>query len=73
MACRIGITTNPEERKKYWKGRYPNLKWKILESNLTKQAAQKRENELAQQYNCKAYAGGENKADASWYVYRFDH
>ena len=40
---RVGITTNLEERKKYWKRKYPNLQgWRIIDSGLSRPDAQKK-------------------------------
>ena len=34
MACRVGITTDPEERKRYWRSKYCNKRTSSM-SNLT--------------------------------------
>ena len=74
MACRIGITTDPEKRKLYWEGQHPTLRnWEILEWHNTKSAAQKAETRLAKQYNCTAHPGGDGPENDRWAVYKFDH
>ena len=74
MACRVGITTNLERRKAEWQKKYPNLRnWKKFGPYPTKEAAQRREEQLADQNNCKAFRGGRNKKDAEWYAYKFNH
>ncbi|WP_424947548.1 hypothetical protein [Candidatus Spongiihabitans sp.] len=40
MACRIGMTTNPGERKRYWEGQHPTLRnWRILSRHRTRSVA----------------------------------
>lgn len=77
MGCRIGITTNLEQRKSYWEEKYLTLKeWQILDGPFTSKAgAQKRETELANKYNCEAHGGGDDPDNlgAQWYVYGFNY
>lgn len=77
MPCRIGITTNVESRRLYWKSACPSLSdWQILAGPLaTKAQAQAEETRLAKKYNCDSAPGGDdpNNADAQWYVYGFNH
>lgn len=73
MACRIGITTDPDRRELDWKREYPNLRnWKNLEWHKTKSAAQQAETRLARQHGCVSAPGG-NDADGDWCVYKFDY
>ena len=72
MACRVGMTTNPEERKQYWKSRHRNFRrWTILSTHYTKSAAQKAERAAAERYGCESHAGGTGRKTTTWYVYRF--
>ncbi len=49
MACRIGISSNLKDRKKYWKKQYPRLKnWKVLDQKLSYSWAQRKENLYSQ-------------------------
>lgn len=74
MACRIGITTNPGERKRYWEEKHPTLRnWQILERHKTKTAAQAAETRLAAQHGCEAHPGGDGPENADWAVYKFDY
>ncbi len=74
MACRIGITTDPDERKQYWQSRCRGFKnWRILERGLTKAQADAAEQRLAKQHNCEAHAGGPSIPGQSWSVYFFEH
>ena len=74
MACRIGITTDPEERKKHWSSRCKGFKnWTILKSGLTKSQADDEEQRLAKLHGCEAHAGGAAVAGKTWSVYRFEH
>ncbi len=73
MACRIGITTDLEERKKYWESKTEGFSdWKVLKWNLTKEEAQAKETELANKYGCVASPGGPDPATPkAWHVYYF--
>jgi len=77
MGCRIGMTTNLEQRKTYWEGQYPTLKdWQVLAGPLSSKAeAQKKETELAKKYGCESHPGGDDPdyPGAKWYVYGFNY
>ena len=74
MPCRVGITTNPSERKRYWESQHSTLRnWRILARGLTKSAAQKLENEEASRLGCTASPGGAGSENASWSVYYFQY
>lgn len=74
MACRVGITTNPGERRRYWESKYSTLRnWRIVSRHETKSAAQQKENEIARSRGCDASPGGAGSAYARWCVYVFDH
>ena len=72
MACRIGITTDPERRKKQWQEKHPDLRdWKILGVHRTKSAAQAQETAEAKRRGCVSGPGGSGPAVATWHVYYF--
>lgn len=73
MGCRIGITTNLEERKQFWQSKYDGFdNWEVLVGPLSKEEAQKKETELAQARSCEAHAGGDDSdTNEGWYVYYF--
>ena len=74
MACQIGITTNPTQRKQEWQNTYPRLHgWEVLEQHASKTAAQAAETRLARAHGCNAQAGGSGPEYATWHVYRFYH
>lgn len=74
MPCRVGITTNPAERRRYWESQHSTLRnWRILASGLKKSAAQRRENEEASQRGCRAAPGGAGSENDSWSVYYFEY
>lgn len=74
MACRIGITTDPDRRKTEWQREYPNLRnWQILETHNTKPAAQAAEDRLAKAYGCVAHPGGDGDYYDTWSVYYFQY
>ncbi len=74
MACRVGITTNPEERKKDWEKEYPGLKnWTIIARNLSYSDAQAKEDEYARKNGCISRPGGPDNGKNNWVVYKFDY
>lgn len=73
MPCRVGITTNPEERKAYWNRNVHGLSnWRIIGTHKTKKAAQAQESNYAIKHGCHAHPGGED-VPGPWYVYKFDY
>lgn len=74
MACRIGITTDPERRKQEWKQKHPTLSnWQILETFLNRTDAQNYETAEAIRRGCAAHAGGDGPEIAIWSVYYFTY
>ncbi len=74
MACRIGITTNPNKRREEWKREHPSLHgWKILAEYGTKTAAQAAETRLARQHGCEASPGGRGAEIGKRIVYKFGY
>lgn len=72
MGCRVGITTDPAARRKYWEGQYPTLRdWRILRECSSKSEAQSWENYYAKDMRCDAHPGGSGPEYATWYVYYF--
>lgn len=74
MACRVGITTNPERRKEEWKREHPRLRnWKQRKVG-SREKAQKIEDRIAIRRNCSAHHGGSSPNKRKpWYVYCFEH
>lgn len=59
MACRVGITTDLEERKAYWMRQHPNLyDWRIEGKYSTKWQVQAGEDRIARERGCNAHPGG---------------
>ena len=73
--CRVGITQNLEQRRKYWEGRHPGLSnWRqVGDSHSTKSSAQEAETRYANRYGCDHGPGGSGPEFSTWYVYRFDY
>ena len=72
MACRVGITTNVEDRRRFWEGAHPTLNtWETLGSYNTKTAAQAAETRTANDHGCVSQAGGGGPEYAIWTVYHF--
>ena len=59
MACRVGMTTNTEDRKNDHDNDYKNLRdWEILASGLSRTDAEQRESDEATARGCDAHGGG---------------
>ena len=73
MGCRVGISTNPEQRKKDWENEYEGFSdWQILAGPLSRDEAQKKEDEIAKERGCEAHHGGdEPDVNTGWFVYYF--
>lgn len=73
MPCRVGITTNPELRKRQWEAKVVGLtNWRILGTYRNRAEAQDREDKYAERHGCRAHHGGADAA-GMWSVYRFDY
>ena len=74
MACRVGMTTDPEGRKADWEDHYRRIwGWKILGEYDTKSKAQTAETQFAEKLGCTAHPGGSGSEYATWYVYFFNY
>lgn len=73
MACRIGITMNPNRRQQEWLNRYPNMRNWVCRGPYTKSEAQAIENSEAIRLGCKAHPGGAGPEYGAWYVYYFEY
>ncbi len=74
MGCRIGITTDPQERRREWQSRYPSLRnWLILGTHFYRASAQLQEDRHAGRFGCEAHPGGRGAEIAKWYVYHFEY
>lgn len=73
MPCRVGITTNPSQRRAYWETQVVGLKdWRILATYKNKADAQAHETRHAASYGCVAHAGGP-QTTGTWSVYKFEY
>lgn len=74
MPCRVGITTDPIERRRHWEGEYRSFRqWRVAGRYSSKAAAQAAETLFAGEWGCDAHAGGGGPEYAVWYVYVFQH
>ena len=78
LSCRIGITTDLETRKQFWKREYLKegkviKNWIVLSVHQSKSATQKGETRSAGKQNCVAHPGGRDSKKATWYVYKFEY
>lgn len=69
MACRIGMSTDPQERINYWKREERHRYSEILASGLTYSQALAREEREAKRRGCRYHGGGAFVAGAVWSVY----
>ena len=63
------MSTNPEERIRYWKAKEGHTGSQILARGLTYDQAIKREKKEAEERRCKYGPGGEYKSGPVWSVY----
>lgn len=69
MACRIGISTTPQERIDHWKRVEGHTHSAILASGLSFSAAQQRETQEAKVRGCTSHPGGVDNGRSDWSVY----
>ena len=73
MVKRVGITTDPEERRQHWENEHPSLRqWKIVFKGLTYEQAQEEEN-LYINKGYQGHPGGEKKPGSIYSVYTFEY
>ena len=73
MPCRVGITTNYNERKAQWESQVVGFRnWRILKRFKSREKAQEYETWYAKRYGCHASGGGRDDS-GMWYVYRFEY
>ncbi|MFO7996137.1 MAG: hypothetical protein R6U93_03175 [Dehalococcoidia bacterium] len=83
MACRIGITTDPEGTREYWQNQVTGFtNWEILNMFRSEAAAKEYETQFALRDGCEATLGGSDLPPTAresrtkydwWYVYHFEH
>ena len=74
MPCRVGMTTDPSERRRHWESRHSTLRnWQIVARNLTYAEALRREESVADTYGCVRAPGGRRVEGRDYVVYRFDY
>ena len=69
MACRVGMSTDPQERIQHWKDKEGHTHSKILARRLTYEAAQIREEKEAKVRRCRFSPGGRYVSGRVWSVY----
>lgn len=69
MAYRVGMSTDPHERIRYWMREEGHTNWEILANNLSYNAAQRLEKEEAERRDCRYNPGGRNNGRRNWSVY----
>lgn len=76
--CRIGMTTDPNRRKKEWEREYRKqgksiISWVILNTYKSKSSAQEFETREANKQNCESQQGGRDSKKTIWYVYKLEY
>ena len=72
------MTTNPEQRRKTWGGKYSQKgikikKWTILSKHQSRSKAQEVETREAKKQNCVSSPGGKNPKNPKWwYIYKIE-
>ena len=69
MACRVGMSADPQERINYWKRQEGHTGGEILAHGLTYEEAQKREEVEARNRGCFRQGGGQYLPGRVWSVY----
>ena len=69
MGCRVGMSTNPQERIDHWKAEEGHTGSKILAGNLGYDEAQKREEAEATARGCHHRPGAVRNGLRNWSVY----
>ena len=69
MACRVGMSTNPDERIRYWKEQEGHTYSTILARRLTYDGALAREKQEAEDRGCRYSGGGQRISGRVWSVY----
>ena len=69
MGCRVGMSTDPQERIDHWKEKEGHTHSRILAENLTYSQATDREKEEAEERGCVYGPGGPYVSGNVWSVY----
>ena len=69
MACRVGMSTNPDERIEYWKKEENCTSGYVVKSGLTYDEALAEEKRLAKEHGCRQSGGGPRVSGWVWSVY----
>ncbi len=67
--CRVGMSTDPDARIRYWKNREGHTHSRILASRLTYDGALSREKSEAEARDCNYEGGGRRVQGRVWSVY----
>ena len=69
MGCRVGMSTDPEERIAHWKAKEGHTGGKVLARGLDYDEAQRREEQEAKRCGCVQCPGGPRNGLRNWCVY----
>ena len=69
MACRVGMSTTPEQRINHWKRVEGHTNGEVLVRGLTYDQAKAREQQEAYNRGCRQSEGGPRNGLANWAVY----
>lgn len=69
MACRVGMSTDPDERIQHWKNVEGHTDGVILHRGLTYDEALAKEKSEAEMRGCISHGGGQKISSRNWCVY----
>ena len=69
MSCRVGMSTDPQERIEYWKNKEGCASGRVLHSKLTYDRALELEKKEATERGCSHSSGGPRVSGHVWSVY----
>ena len=70
MACRVGMSTDPQERIRHWKAKEGHTQGSVLASGLSYDQALAREKSEATKGGCHQSGGGPRNGLSNWSVYK---
>ena len=78
ISCRIGMTMDPNRRKKELERKCKKqgqniISWNIIKTYKSKSSAQEFETKEAKKQNCEAHPGGRGPEKATWYIYKLEY
>lgn len=73
MPCQVGMTTDPDRRRREWERIRHVSNWRIVDKAYSKSDAQDKENYWAGWLSGTSGEGGDGPEVATWYIYAFEY